>query len=149
MTCSQVVAGRSVLRAHYSKSGRERESMNRILAGFFPFTRGLQDVALVQDTEERPLLENAESQSPSKAMYTPTFGRLHSGAARQLSRDFPTRTLSGPSALQHQPSGKTLHSLSTLISHAPYNQLCRLCARLLAFCSHQASKHGVASSACP
>ncbi|KAK9866588.1 hypothetical protein WJX84_002121 [Apatococcus fuscideae] len=58
--------------------------------------------------EERPLLPPGQAGSPYKQSYpgTPVLGRLHSGAARQLSRDFPTRTLSGPGALQHELSGR-------------------------------------------
>lgn len=65
-----------------------------------------------QEQEERPLLQNTHSESPYKAGFTsPTMGRLHSGAARALSRDFPTRTLSGPGALQHELEGGQLHAM--------------------------------------
>ena len=61
---------------------------------------------LGQEAEDRPLLQATQSESPYKAGYpSPTMGRLHSGAARALSRDFPTRTLSGPGALQHDLKG--------------------------------------------
>lgn len=71
-----------------------------------------------QEQEERPLLQNTQSESPYKAgLPSPTMGRLHSGAARALSRDFPTRTLSGPGALQHDLQGGPPALLPRLSKH--------------------------------